>query len=94
MSRRSAIRIDGQYFSAWIGLVSKQHSSGGKDRLGSLSRQGDRYLRSPFAVGELALIPFRRAGRLGTAFGDRLCVYPVRRQGDSGSTFIVHQRPP
>jgi transposase len=35
-------------FSAWIGLVPKQHSSGGKERLGSISKQGDRYLRSLF----------------------------------------------
>ena len=35
-------------FSAWIGLVPKQHSSGGKDKLGSISKQGDRYLRSLF----------------------------------------------
>ena len=31
-----------RHFSAWIGLVPKQHSSGGKDRLGSISKQGDR----------------------------------------------------
>ena len=30
----------GRSFSAWIGLVPKQHSSGGKDRLGSISKQG------------------------------------------------------
>ena len=36
----------GRNFSAWIGLVPKQHSSGGKDRLGSISKQGDRYLRN------------------------------------------------
>src|SRR6187399_1835345 len=30
----------GRDFSAWIGLVPKQHSSGGKDRLGSISKQG------------------------------------------------------
>ena len=36
----------GRNFSAWVGLVPKQHSSGGKDRLGSISKQGDRYLRS------------------------------------------------
>src|SRR5262249_52449195 len=36
----------GRNFSAWIGLVPKQHSSGGKDKLGSISKQGDRYLRS------------------------------------------------
>src|SRR4051812_8653162 len=35
----------GRNFSAGIGLVPKQHSSGGKDRLGSISKQGDRYLR-------------------------------------------------
>jgi transposase len=32
----------GQDFSAWVGLVPKQNSSGGKDRLGSISKQGDR----------------------------------------------------
>jgi transposase len=32
----------GRNFSAWIGLVPKQHSSGGKDKLGSISKQGDR----------------------------------------------------
>ena len=37
----------GRDFSAWIGLVPKQHSSGGNDKLGSISKQGDRYLRSP-----------------------------------------------
>ena len=31
----------GRDFSAWIGLVPKQHSSGGKDKLGSISKQGD-----------------------------------------------------
>ena len=35
----------GRNFSAWIGLVPKQHSSGGKDRVGHISKQGDRYLR-------------------------------------------------
>ena len=41
----------GRNFSAWIGLVPKQHSSGGKDKLGSISKQGDRYLRSLFTAG-------------------------------------------
>jgi transposase len=36
----------GRNFSAWIGLVPKQHSSGGKNRLGGISKQGDRYLRA------------------------------------------------
>src|SRR4029077_17694908 len=41
----------GRDFSAWIGLVPKQYSSGGKDKLGSISKQGDRYLRSLFTAG-------------------------------------------
>src|SRR5262249_1897721 len=47
----------GRNFSAWIGLVPKQHSSGGKNRLGSISKQGDRYLRGLFVAGALAVIP-------------------------------------
>ena len=46
--------------SAWIGLVPKQHSSGGKDKLGSISKQGDRYLRSLFTAGALAVIRYAK----------------------------------
>ena len=47
-------------FSAWIGLVPRQHSSGGKNRLGSISKQGDRYLRSLFVAGALAVIRYAK----------------------------------
>jgi transposase len=50
----------GRNFSAWIGLVPKQHSSGGRDRLGSVSKQGDRYLRSLFVAGALAVIRYAK----------------------------------
>ena len=50
----------GRDFSAWIGLVPKQHSSGGKDKLGSISKQGDRYLRSLFTTGALAVIRYAK----------------------------------
>ena len=46
----------GRDFSAWIGLVPKQNSSGGKAKLGSISKQGDRYLRGLFTTGALAVI--------------------------------------
>ena len=36
----------GRDFSAWIGLVPTQNSSGGKERLGNIGKRGDRYLRS------------------------------------------------
>jgi transposase len=50
----------GRNFSAWIGLAPKQHSSGGKDRLGSVSKQGDRYLRGLFTAGALAVIRYAK----------------------------------
>src|SRR6266478_390505 len=64
----------GRNFSAWIGLVPKQHSSGGKDKLGSISKQGDRYLRSLFTAGALAVIRYAKksmAPNIGP--GSRLC---------------------
>ena len=50
----------GRDFSAWVGLVPKQNSSGGKQKLGSISKQGDRYLRSLFTAGALAVIRYAR----------------------------------
>ena len=50
----------GRDFSAWIGLVPKQNSSGGKDKLGSINKQGDRYLRSLFTAGALAVIRYAK----------------------------------
>jgi transposase len=50
----------GRDFSAWIGLVPKQNSSGGKARLGNISKRGDRYLRSLFTTGALAVIRYAK----------------------------------
>src|SRR5215471_600771 len=50
----------GRDFSAWIGLVPRQHSSGGKEKLGGISKQGDRYLRGLFTAGALAVIRYAK----------------------------------
>jgi transposase len=50
----------GRDFSAWIGLVPKQNSSGGKEKLGSITKRGDRYLRSRFTAGALAVIRYAK----------------------------------
>ena len=50
----------GRDFSAWIGVVPRQNSSGGKDRLGSISKRGDRYLRGLFVAGALAVIRYAK----------------------------------
>jgi transposase len=41
----------GRDFAAWIGLVPRQDSTGGKQKLGHISKQGDRYLRRILVVG-------------------------------------------
>ena len=50
--------------AAWIGLVPKQNSSGGKERLGGITKAGSRYLRQMLVVGAMAVI--RYADRHGT----------------------------
>ena len=40
--------------------MPKQHSSGGREKLGSISKQGDRYLRSLFTAGALAVIRYAK----------------------------------
>jgi transposase len=49
----------GREFAAWLGLTPSQNSSGGKDRLGRITKMGDRYLRKLLVVGATSLI--RRA---------------------------------
>jgi len=49
----------GRNMAAWIGLVPKQNSSGGKERLGSITKAGNRYLRQMLFAGAMAVI--RRA---------------------------------
>jgi transposase len=54
----------GRNLAAWIGLVPRQNSSGGKERLGGITKQGNRYLRQLLFVGAMAVI--RYAERHGT----------------------------
>lgn len=49
----------GRNMAAWMGLVPRQNSSGGKERLGSITKAGNRYLRQMLFTGAMAVI--RRA---------------------------------
>jgi len=51
----------GRQFAAWLGLTPQPKSSGGKERLGGISKQGDRYLRRLLVTGATAVIRFARA---------------------------------
>jgi transposase len=51
--------------SAWLGLTPKPHSSGGKEKLGRISKMGNRYLRRLLYLGAMGVISARRRGQPG-----------------------------
>lgn len=52
-------------YAAWLGLTPRARSSGGKERLGRISKAGNRYLRRLLYLGAMARISARRAGKPG-----------------------------
>lgn len=60
----------GRDFAAWLGLVPRQHSSGGKPRLGRTSKMGQRDIRRLLIIGAMAIIGW--AARKGAAEGSWL----------------------
>jgi len=62
----SAFR-SGREFAAFLGLVPRQNSSGGKDRLGRISKKGDGYLRKLLVIGATSVIRRSRTGTLAAA---------------------------
>jgi transposase len=47
---------NGRELAAWIGLVPRQNSTGGKSRLGKISKQGDQYLRWLLVAGAMSVV--------------------------------------
>ena len=54
-------------YAAWLGLTPQAHSSGGKERLGRISKAGNRYLRRLLYLGAMAQISARRGRRVGAS---------------------------
>ena len=50
----------GRHFAAWLGLTPRSHSSGGKERLGRISRAGNSTLRSFLVLGATARLRYAR----------------------------------
>ena len=57
----------GREFAAFLGLVPRQNSSGGKDKLGRISKKGDGYLRKLLVVGATSVIRRSRTADLAAA---------------------------
>jgi transposase len=49
----------GREFAAWVGLVPREHSTGGKQKLLGISRRGNSYLRKLFVQGARAVLQFK-----------------------------------
>lgn len=52
----------GRHFAAWLGLTPREHSTGGKQRLGRISKAGNERLRQLLVVGAMAVIRFAKPG--------------------------------
>lgn len=61
---------DSREFAAYLGVVPRQHSTGGKARLGSISKMGNRHLRKLLVVGAHAALYSMKSGKTRTALAD------------------------
>jgi len=52
----------GRHFAAWLGLTPKEHSTGGRQRLGGISRAGNERLRQLLVVGAMAVVRYAKPG--------------------------------
>jgi transposase len=52
----------GRHFAAWLGLTPREHSTGGKQRLGKISKAGNERLRTLLVVGAMSVIRFAKPG--------------------------------
>lgn len=57
----------GRHLAAWLGLVPRQNSSGGKERLGAISKAGDGYVRRLLVHGARAVMRWWRTSSLWLA---------------------------
>jgi len=51
-----------RHFAAWLGLTPKEHSTGGKQRMGKISKAGNERLRQLLFVGAMSVIRFAKPG--------------------------------
>lgn len=79
----------GREFAAWLGLTPLQNSSGGKDRLGRISKMGDRYLRKLLVVGATALV--RRARHKPQMADPRLLALLARKPVQVASVAMANK---
>lgn len=79
----------GRQFAAWLGLTPRQKSSGGKERLGRITKMGDKYLRQLLVIGATSLI--RRAKHRPETVDPRLVALLARKPARVASVAMANK---
>ena len=93
----------GRDFAAWLGLTPRQHSSGGKEKLGAITKQGNRYIRKMLVVGATSVL--RVVGKRKGALADWINALlekenqlvlsrlrsPIRRRGSAWALLVIRK---
>jgi transposase len=77
-----------RHFATWLGLAPRQNSSGGKQRLGRISKQGNRYLRTLLILGAANVLRFMRKN---TAVSAWLAALRERRPFKVAAVALAHK---
>ena len=72
-----SVFASGRDFAAWLGLTPRQNSSGGKAKLGAITKQGNRYIRKMLVVGSRSAL--RVAGKRKGALADWIVALRARK---------------
>lgn len=79
----------GRQFAAWLGLTPRQNSSGGKERLGRITKMGDKYLRQLLVIGATSLV--RRAKDKPEAVDPRFVALLARKPARVASVAMANK---
>jgi transposase len=79
----------GRDFAAWLGLTPKQHSTGGKEKLGAITKQGNRSLRRLLVLGAISVL--RAAAKRKGALRDWLVALRARKPGKVAAVALANK---
>jgi transposase len=78
-----------RHFAAWLGLIPRQHSTGGKTRLGRITKTGNREIRKLLVLGATSMV--RRAEQWNSATGTWVRALLERRPGRSVTVALANK---
>lgn len=79
----------GRDFAAWLGLTPRQDTTGGKIKLGAITKKGDRALRRLLVMGAVSLL--RMARKRNGALADWLSALRARKRGKVAAVALANK---